>query len=211
MANDGKEAIRAMQLQKRRIQQQEDLTIKKKKIEEESRMTSIDNKFKAHYDAVEQLLKTDTIGLVTLEDMKKKRELIIQQREQQLAKERNAKLEEEQERKEKKERQKNEIQKLSFAKEWDEEEDEIEEENEENKESNSNQVKSENKEEDDKDNSASDSTSVAMAKINEENEEEREAFLSSSFKLKKRFGKNPLVDTSFLPDKEREAEEDSLR
>jgi protein FAM50 len=34
---------------------------------------------------------------------------------------------------------------------------------------------------------------------------------SGSFKFKKRFGKNPNVDTSFLPDKEREAEEDALR
>ena len=31
------------------------------------------------------------------------------------------------------------------------------------------------------------------------------------FKTKKRFGKNPFVDTSFLPDKERELEEDMLR
>ena len=29
--------------------------------------------------------------------------------------------------------------------------------------------------------------------------------------FKKRFGKNPNVDTSFLPDKEREMEEDQLR
>ena len=29
--------------------------------------------------------------------------------------------------------------------------------------------------------------------------------------FKKRFGKNPTVDTSFLPDREREAEEDMLR
>ena len=103
------EAVRAMQLQKRRLQQQEEIELKKKKIEEENKMTSIDNKFKAHYDAVEQLLKTDTIGLVTLEDMKKKRELIIQQREQQLAREQKAKLDEEREREKKKERQKTEV------------------------------------------------------------------------------------------------------
>lgn len=103
---DSREAIRAMQLQKRRQQQQEDIELKKRKIEEENKMTSIDNKFKAHYDAVEQLLRTDTIGLVTLEDMKKKREQLIQQRELQLAKERKAKLEEEMQRKEKKEKQK---------------------------------------------------------------------------------------------------------
>ena len=106
---NGKEAIRALQLQKRRQQQQEDIEIKKKKIEEENKMTSIDNKFKAHYDAVEQILRTDTIGLVTLEDMKKKRELIIQQREQQLAQERKAKLDEEHAKREKKELQKTEV------------------------------------------------------------------------------------------------------
>lgn len=98
-----------MQLQKKRQQQQEDLEIKKRKIEEENKMMSIDNKFKAHYDAVEQLLRTDTIGLVTLEDMKKKREHLIQQRELQLAKERKAKLDEEMERKQKKEKQKSQV------------------------------------------------------------------------------------------------------
>ena len=109
---DSKEAIRALQLQKRRLQQQEDIEIKKKKIEEESKMTSIDNKFKTHYDAVEQLLRTDTIGLVTLEDMKKKRELIIEQREQQLAQEHRAKLEEEQAKQQKKQKQQTEVNNL---------------------------------------------------------------------------------------------------
>jgi protein FAM50 len=106
---NSRDAAKAMQLQKRRIQQQEDIEIKRKKIEEESKMASIDDKFKAHYDAVEQMLRTDTIGLVTLEDMKKKREIIIQQREQQLARERKAKLDEEHERKAKKEKQKSEV------------------------------------------------------------------------------------------------------
>ncbi len=107
---NSKEAIRALQLQKRRQQQHEDMENKKKKIEEENKMTSIDNKFKVHhFDAVEQLLKTDTIGLVTLEDMIKKREAIVEQREQQLARERKAKLDEEKERKEKKERQKSHV------------------------------------------------------------------------------------------------------
>jgi protein FAM50 len=110
---DSKEAIRALQLQKRRLQQQEDMEIKKKKIEEESRMTSIDDKFKSHYDAVEQLLRTDTIGLVTLEDMKKKRELILEQREREIAKASLAKLEEEQRKQQKKQKQQTEV-KFSF-------------------------------------------------------------------------------------------------
>ena len=52
-------------------------------------------------------------------------------------------------------------------------------------------------------------------KMNDSNsEKEQEDLLpvvkKSSF-VKKRFGKNPTVDTSFLPDKDRQAEEDMLR
>ena len=43
----------------------------------------------------------------------------------------------------------------------------------------------------------------------EANEKERQLELLKN--TKKRFGKNPFVDTSFLPDKEREFEEDMLR
>ena len=162
-----------MSLQKRRQLEQEDLMIKKKKIEEESnKISTIDNKFKAHYDAVEQLLRTDPIGLVTLEDMKKKREMIILQREQQLARERKALLEEEMEKREKKERQKNQRQKLSFAEELEEE---IED------------------------------------KRNEQSDGNSELLQETKSKFKKRFGKNPTVDTSFLPDREREEEENALR
>jgi len=55
---NSKDALRAMQLAKKRQQQQEDIEIKKRKIEEENKMKSIDNKFQQHYDAVEALLKT---------------------------------------------------------------------------------------------------------------------------------------------------------
>ncbi|RNA11908.1 hypothetical protein BpHYR1_052171 [Brachionus plicatilis] len=172
------EAMRSMSLQKRRQIEQEELMIKKKKMEEETnKISTIDNKFKAHYDAVEQLLRTDTIGLVTLEDMKKKREMIILQREQQLARERKVLLMEEMERKEKKERQKNQIQKLSFAEELDDGEEEEDEDKIKQKES------------------SDESCQLAEAKCT----------------FKKRFGKNPTVDTSFLPDREREEEENALR
>jgi len=201
---NSKEAIRAMQLTKRRQQQQEDIEIKKKKIEEENKMTSIDNKFQQHYDAVEQMLRTDTIGLVTLEDMKKKQEKIIEQRQQQLARERKAKLDEEIERKQKKERQKSQIQKLSFAEEWDEDE------NDENENSDGD---GENKKDNDeanlnKSNEKSQNNSDTETKNTSDNVEENDTKVKS---FKKRFGKNPNVDTSFLPDKEREMEEDQLR
>ena len=35
---------------------------------------NIDKKFAAHYDAIEQQLKSETVGLVTLDEMKAKQE-----------------------------------------------------------------------------------------------------------------------------------------
>ncbi len=55
-----------------------------------------------------------------------------------------------------------------------------------------------------------DNSNSSIKKEGVSDSEEKSAAVSS-FKFKKRFGKNPNVDTSFLPDKEREAEEDSLR
>ena len=59
-----KEAGRAANLIKKRQREQEELEERKKKIEEEMKIGNINNKFAAHYDAVEQRLKTDTIGKV---------------------------------------------------------------------------------------------------------------------------------------------------
>ncbi len=42
--------------------EQDEIEAKKKKIEEELKIGSINNKFAAHYDAVEQTLKSNTIG-----------------------------------------------------------------------------------------------------------------------------------------------------
>lgn len=121
--------MRADQLVKRRQQEHEQIEAKKKKIEEENRMQAIEEKFKAHYDAVEQMLKTDTVGLVSLDEMKKKQEEIIHAREQQLAREREAKLgdsgknKHDQRKDSAAHRRPN---KLSFADQWEEEEEEEE-------------------------------------------------------------------------------------
>lgn len=122
--------MRADQLVKRRQQEHEQMEAKKKKIEEENRMQAIEDKFKAHYDAVEQMLKIDTVGLVSLDEMKKKQEEIIHAREQQLAREKEAKLGEgmkskyDQRKESAGHRRPN---KLSFADQWEEEEEEEEE------------------------------------------------------------------------------------
>ena len=57
------EAGRAMILMKKRQREQQELEHRRKKIEEELKIGNISNKFAAHYDAVEQQLKSDTIGM----------------------------------------------------------------------------------------------------------------------------------------------------
>ena len=58
------EGGRAQILIKKRQKEQEELEIKKKKIEEDLSVGSIQNKFATHYDAIEQQLKSNTIGKV---------------------------------------------------------------------------------------------------------------------------------------------------
>lgn len=153
---------------KKRQKEQEEIETRKRKIEDELKIGSIQNKFASHYDAVEQQLKSNTIGLVTLDEMKAKQEDVIKKRQLQLAKkDAQARLiEKEKERKKKKEQQK--IASLSFDPDEEEEEEEVEEE--------------------------------------EIPKEEVEVTGK-----KKRLGKNPDVDTSFLPDRDREEEENKLR
>lgn len=57
-----KEAGRALNLIKKRQKEQEELEAKKRKIEDELKIGNITNKFAAHYDAIEQRLKSDTVG-----------------------------------------------------------------------------------------------------------------------------------------------------
>ena len=60
------EGGRAATLIKKRQKEQEEVEAKKKKIEEELKLGSITNKFAAHYDAIEQTLKSSTIGNILL-------------------------------------------------------------------------------------------------------------------------------------------------
>lgn len=155
---------------KKRQKEQEEIETRKRKIEDELKIGSIQNKFASHYDAVEQQLKSNTIGLVTLDEMKAKQEDVIKKRQLQLAKkDAQARLiEKEKERKKKKEQQK--IASLSFDPDEEEEEEEEEE-------------------------------------VEEEIPKEEVEVTGK----KKRLGKNPDVDTSFLPDRDREEEENKLR
>jgi protein FAM50 len=55
------EAGRAMHLMKKREKAQQEIEFRKKKIEEDLKISNIENKFAAHYDAVEQQLKVNII------------------------------------------------------------------------------------------------------------------------------------------------------
>ena len=59
------ESGRAFHLKKKREREQEELEHRKKKIEEELKISSMKNKFAAHYDAVEQDLKVSVTFRMT--------------------------------------------------------------------------------------------------------------------------------------------------
>lgn len=172
------EAGRAMQLMKKREIAQQEIELRKKKIEDDLKMYNIENKFATHYNAVEQQLKTSTIGLVTLDEMKAKQENIVKERERKLAQKEREK-EQEKERalaakQAEKNKQKKQIQSLSFNLDEDEEE---------------------------------------SAQSSEDEKPEPVAIVKEEFQppVAKKIKKNPDVDTSFLPDREREEEENKLR
>lgn len=171
------EAGRAMQLMKKREIAQQEIELRKKKIEDDLKIHNIENKFATHYNAVEQQLKTSTIGLVTLNEMKAKQENIVKERERKLAqKEREREQEKERAlaaKQAEKNKQKRQIQALSFNLDDDE------------------------------------------AEISDEDDAEEESMTSEKAQCNdstnKKIKKNPDVDTSFLPDREREEEENKLR
>ncbi|ELV13991.1 protein FAM50B [Tupaia chinensis] len=162
-----REAGRAMHLIKKREKQKEQMAVLKQRIAEETIMKSkVDKKFSAHYDAVEAELKSSTVGLVTLNDMKAKQEALLRERERQLAKreqleERRLQLEMRREKERRRER-KRKISNLSFT-------------------------------------------------LDDSDGDGDEGCPAQAGKSKKNLGKNPDVDTSFLPDRDREEEENRLR
>lgn len=79
------EATRAMNIIKKRERAREELELKKRKMEEEIKMSTIDSKFATHYDAIEDQLRSSTVGLVTLDQMRQKQDNAVKEREKQLA------------------------------------------------------------------------------------------------------------------------------
>ncbi|XP_005094663.1 protein FAM50 homolog [Aplysia californica] len=226
-----KEAGRAATLLKKRALEQEEAEAKKKKIEEELAIGSIHNKFATHYDAIEQSLKSSTIGLVTLDEMKARQENVIKERERQLAnKHAEARLIE-LAKEDKKKRDQRKITMLSFD--LDEEEEENDDDDDEEKFSKPSKFAKPSKfpkksssptdsTEADTDQKSDVKTEVPdddeVAAEDEDMEEKFSPFErqetseeAKERKRKKRLGMNPDVDTSFLPDRDRDEEENKLR
>ena len=186
----GDDASRALQLSRQREKEQEEAAFRRKKISDEVKVNSIDNRFAAKYDAIEEKIRGETVGLLTLEEMKKKREEAMREHDLELAltierrAERNKKSETEVRVKKNVDKSK-----LSFAFDDDGEEDEDED--------------------DDKvnckeDESSRSSLSRKEASGDESRSDKGENDNDQPVLKKKRFGMNPEVDTSFLPDRERE-------
>ncbi|XP_020831273.1 protein FAM50A isoform X3 [Phascolarctos cinereus] len=193
------EVRRAIHLMKKRKKQREQMEQMKQKITEENiTKSNIDKKFSAYYDAVEAELKSSTVGLVTLNDMKAKQEALVKEREKQLAKKEQSKqlhlkLEKLPEKEHKKE-EKWKMSNLSFTLDEEEEPEEEKEEDmeEEDREREGNVDMNKNKH------------GSYLQRVNSLNGEEIPS-------KKRKLGKNPDVDTSFLPDRDREEEENRLR
>ena len=113
------ESQRVMQLQKKRERHQEEIEIKKRKLADELKVNKMEAKFSAHYDAVENELKSSTVGLVTAEEMKNIQERAVMDREKQLARKNQDELKllrkEEKAREKARQKQKQKIKKLSFG------------------------------------------------------------------------------------------------
>ena len=213
-----KESQRVMHLQKKREREQEELELRKKKLADELAVTKMDSKFSAHYDAVENDLKTATVGLLTTAQMKSKQELAVKERELILArknKEHQKQIRnEEREKERKKQKQNQQIKTLSFNMNEDDEEEEEEDDSdteckkmkfspsETDKLSDGIKEKGEN----------DDQCTNENSKIESNEKEENTSGNVAEYSLKKkRLGKNPDVDTFFLPDVDRDEEENKLR
>jgi len=79
------ESQRVRQLQASRERDREEIELKKRKLADELKVDRMETKFSAHYDAVETNLKSATVGLLTMEEMKTRQEEAVREREMLLA------------------------------------------------------------------------------------------------------------------------------
>eukprot|EP00095_Tigriopus_kingsejongensis_P007249 maker-scaffold286_size222086-snap-gene-0.15 protein:Tk07249 transcript:maker-scaffold286_size222086-snap-gene-0.15-mRNA-1 annotation:"GM16314" len=219
------ESQRVMHLQKKRERQQEDIEMKRKKLAEDLKFDKMESKFSAHYDAVETNLKSATVGLLTVDEMKSRQEEAVKEREKLLAQKNREELQiakqEERAKEEVRQKQRQQIKTLSFNLDDEEGEDEedahtaskpMDTKEEPLAEGPSGSVAGipENIEDTEMKSEVQESDEIkAESQLEEANETDNSG--RSLMLKKKRLGKNPDVDTSFLPDVDRDEEENRLR
>jgi len=172
---------------------QEDLEIRKRKLTESLEMKDHKSKFTATYDAVASEISAATVGLVTIDEMKRTQERVIAERERKLVQMEKDKVTEAKEKikakERKREKERKKLKTLSFNYEEDEgEEEELD--------------------------GDGDSGKKELKAVVEEMKEKKKVADATSPEVgvkKKRFGMNPDVETKFLPDRDRDDEENFLR
>ena len=207
-----KESQRVMHLQKKREREQEELEIRKKKLADELAVTKMDAKFSAHYDAVENDLKSSTVGLLSITEMKAKQELAVKEREMILARKNKEQQKlvrkEEKEREKKKQKQNQQIKALSFNMNEDEEDEDEDEDFDKEPEVKKAKESSASSEEASRDKEVDTNNETNSSKDSNDKDQNKD---DNTALKKKRLGKNPDVDTFFLPDVDRDEEENKLR
>eukprot|EP01102_Stenamoeba_stenopodia_P000736 TRINITY_DN10682_c0_g1_i1.p1 TRINITY_DN10682_c0_g1~~TRINITY_DN10682_c0_g1_i1.p1 ORF type:complete len:353 (-),score=107.12 TRINITY_DN10682_c0_g1_i1:28-1086(-) len=177
------EEMRIRKMTKDREDQQRMLEEKKRKLKEDMRkgVQKIDSKFAAAEVSVEERLKTETVGLKSFDEFKKQRELL------QAEEEHNRLLALKEAEAKKQIKKTTDRKKLSFSMDDEEEENgEAEEEASDKKE-------------------AADNANNSPGEENKDKNDDEDDFYS---RIKKRkIMKNPQVDTTFLPDRDRELKE----
>ena len=120
------DGVRAQRLAKEREQERMDAEIRKRKMADQMKVGDIESKFSSTYDAVEQEIKASTVGLVTIDQMKKTQERAKLERDKLLAQKESKEKERESKKNKQKEKtkakQKEKIKALSFNPDEDEEE-----------------------------------------------------------------------------------------
>lgn len=79
------DGMRAQRLAKERELEKGDQELRKKKLAESMKVSNMGSKFASTYDAVEQEIKANTVGLVTIDQMKQTQERARIEREKLIA------------------------------------------------------------------------------------------------------------------------------
>lgn len=186
-ASDG---MRAARHAKARELDLEEASFKRRKLADELKLDNMETKFSAHYDAVEQEIKANTVGLLTIDQMKKTQEKAVMEREKQLARREKEKRKEERDRQKKKQERKNNEKKQIKSLSFNPDDEEVE---------------------DDESNEISEKEDSLDRTTSPDPEDDCVSPEVDADGRRKRFGMNPGVDTSFLPDRDRDDEENELR